>query len=82
MLRRLLLTKTRLSNNLGDVNSFQAKHPSGSANSTPTLANDPNADKSLDATLAREDALLQQALDKEALSQEAGPGAKPAQVQL
>ena len=56
--------------------SFQAKHPSGSANSTPTLANDPNADKSLDATLAREDALLQQALDKEALSQEAGPGAK------
>ena len=54
------------------------RHPSGSANSTPTLANDPNADKSLDATLAREDAALQAAEDAGLLSQEAGPGAKPA----
>jgi len=54
------------------------KHPSGSANSTPTLANDPDADKSLDATLAREDAALQAAEDAGLLSQEAGPGAKPA----
>ena len=50
-----------------------AKHPSGSANSTPTLANNPDLDKSLDATLAREDAAVQAAL-----AQEAGPGAKPA----
>ena len=49
------------------------RHPSGSANSTPTLANNPDADKSLDATLAREDAAVQAAL-----AQEAGPGAKPA----
>ena len=55
-----------------------AKHPSGSANSTPTLANDPDADKSLDATLAREDAAFQAAEDAGLLSQEAGPGAKPA----
>jgi hypothetical protein len=53
--------------------SFQAKHPSGSANSTPTSANNPDAPKSLDATLAAEDAAVQAAL-----SQEAGPGAKPA----
>lgn len=40
-----------------------------------------NVDRSLDATLAREDALLQAALDKEAKKaapQEAGPGAPPA----
>ena len=55
------------------------KHPSGSANSTPTLANDPNnrkntnVDRSLAATLAAEDAAV-----KEALAKEAGPGAKPA----
>jgi len=53
--------------------SFQAKHPSGSANSTPTSANNPDAPKSLDATLAAEDAAVQAAL-----AQEAGPGAKPA----
>ena len=51
----------------------RGKHPSGSANSTPTLANNPDLDKSLNATLAREDAALQ-----EALAKEAGPGAKPA----
>ena len=50
-----------------------AKHPSGSANSTPTLANNPDLDKSLEATLAREDAAVEAALAKEA-----GPGAKPA----
>ena len=40
-----------------------------------------NVDRSIDATLAREDALLQAALDKEAKKagkQEAGPGAAPA----
>ena len=43
--------------------------------------NNQNVDRSLDATLAREDALLQAALDKEAKKagqQEAGPGAPPA----
>lgn len=55
------------------------KHPSGSSNSTPTLANDPNnrkntnVNRSLDAVLAAEDAAVQ-----EALAKEAGPGAKPA----
>ena len=58
--------------------SFQAKHPSGSANSTPTSANDPDAPKSLEAVLAAEDAALQAAEDAGLLSQEAGPGAPPA----
>ena len=49
------------------------KHPSGSANSTPTLANDPNSKRTIDAVLAAEDAAVQ-----EALAKEAGPGAKPA----
>ena len=58
--------------------SFQAKHPSGSANSTPTSANNPDAPKSLEAVLAAEDAALQAAEDAGLLSQEAGPGAPPA----
>lgn len=49
------------------------KHPSGSANSTPTLANDPNSKRTIDAVIAAEDAAVQ-----EALAKEAGPGAKPA----
>ena len=49
------------------------KHQSGSANSTPTLANDPNSKKTIEAVLAAEDAAVQ-----EALAKEAGPGAKPA----
>lgn len=49
------------------------KHPSGSSNSTPTLANDPNSKRTIDAVLAAEDAAVQ-----EALAKEAGPGAKPA----
>ena len=51
----------------------RGKHPSGSANSTPTLANDPNSKRTIDAVLAAEDAAVQ-----EALAKEAGPGAKPA----
>ena len=63
-----------------------AKHPSGSANSTPTAAYDPfdpNLDRSAEATLAREDAAVAEALAREAAAQkeaqsEAGPGAPPA----